>query len=77
MLVQRTPAPLPPHLAAEFPLFFAPDLWTNRSNVPAMVSDIVSILITRYHGHTCEGARAVLLCIPGRWPSASRQVAAS
>jgi exportin-2 (importin alpha re-exporter) len=37
MLVQRTPAPLPPYLASEFPLFFTPALWTNRSNVPAMV----------------------------------------
>jgi exportin-2 (importin alpha re-exporter) len=37
MLVQRTPAPLPPYLVAEFPLFFNPELWSNRSNVPAMV----------------------------------------
>jgi exportin-2 (importin alpha re-exporter) len=44
MLVQRTPAPLPPHLAAEFPLFFTPDLWTNRSNVPAMVRVLCSFI---------------------------------
>jgi exportin-2 (importin alpha re-exporter) len=44
MLVQRTPAPLPPHLAAEFPLFFNPELWSNRSNVPAMVRVLSSFV---------------------------------
>lgn len=44
MLVQRTPAPLPPYLVAEFPLFFSPDLWSNRSNVPAMVRVLCSFV---------------------------------
>lgn len=44
MLVQRTPAPLPPYLAAEFPLFFNPELWSNRSNIPAMVRVLCSFV---------------------------------
>jgi exportin-2 (importin alpha re-exporter) len=44
MLVQRTPAPLPPYLVAEYPLFFSPDLWSNRSNVPAMVRVLCSFV---------------------------------
>ena len=75
-LVQRTPAPLPPQLAAEFPLFFIPDLWNNRSNVPAMVSFITSTVCILRHDHTCAGARTLFFRLPRRRPSASRRVAA-